>query len=164
MRISRVATVACADIVMTVLAPIAAAGTASDDSVSKVWALENHYWEYVKNGDSEHYLTLWHKDLIGWGCAFAAPHPSGKGNVGGWVVKIGADHVRFTADVTREAAQDFGNVVVVHYITPMMFEYPDGRVINKDVGFKVTHTWMHVGDTWQIIGGMCAPLDRRFGK
>jgi hypothetical protein len=73
MRISRVATVACTDIVMTVLAPIAAAGTASDDSVSKVWALENHYWEYMKNGDSEHYLTLWHKDFIGWACAFAAP-------------------------------------------------------------------------------------------
>jgi hypothetical protein len=55
-------------------------------------------------------------------------------------------------------AEDFGTVVVVHYRTPMTYEYPDGRVVGKDQSYKFTHTWMRVGSDWQIVGGMCAPL------
>jgi hypothetical protein len=66
--------------------------------------------------------------------------------------------VKFTYSLTREGAADFGDIVVVFYQTPMLYEYPDGRVENQDRIFKFTHTWRKAGTTWQIIGGMCGQL------
>ena len=34
----------------------------------------------------------------------------------------------------------------------------DGHVEGLGRHYKITHTWMKVGDTWQIIGGMCGDL------
>ena len=53
---------------------------------------------------------------------------------------------------------DFGDIVVAYYQTPMVYEYPDGRVVNRDSVFKFTHTWRRTGKTWHIIGGMCGKL------
>lgn len=114
-----------------------------DDHIAQVWALEDKYWSFVQHGDEDSYLALWHKDFIGWPCAFNAPHPVGKSTVGAWVGQIRDQKIRFTYAMQHE----------------MTFEYTDGHVVGKDVRNKVTHTWMKVGSTWQIIGGMCAPLD-----
>jgi hypothetical protein len=74
-------------------------------------------------------------------CAFASLHPINKSNVDSWVRKIRDDHVRFTASITHEAAQEFGSVVVVHYSTPMSGDQhfcrelsgPDGNVVRHDL-------------------------------
>ena len=36
--------------------------------------------------------------------------------------------------------------------------YPDGHVEGRGKHRKITHTWMKVGDAWQIIGGMCGEI------
>jgi hypothetical protein len=59
----------------------------------------------------------------------------------------------------HEAAVRFGDVIIVYYRTPMACEYPQGHVTGRDRTVKLTHTWLHSGGDWQIIGGMYAPAE-----
>lgn len=48
--------------------------------------MEEKYWQYVRDGDVEKYLSLWHDDFVGW--PGDAVHPSRKANIGYWVRAI----------------------------------------------------------------------------
>ncbi len=134
-------------------APAQGTPATQSSSVLAVWALEDAYWKYVQAGDVPSYITLWHDHFMGWPCVTA--HPATKDSIGNWVRRIRDGHIRFTSHLTREGAADFGDLVVVYYSTPMIREYPDGRVEGRDTTWKFTHTWRRENDTWQIIGGMC---------
>jgi hypothetical protein len=133
-----------------------AAGGSESASVSQVWDRETEYWTYVKAGDVENYRTLWHERFIGWPCGSA--HPLRKDAIGNWVQEIRDKHIKAAVDLTREGAEDFGDIVVVHYQFSRVDTFPDGHVEGKGEISKITHTWMRVGDTWLIIGGMCGGL------
>ena len=130
--------------------------SAESQSVADVWAREDDYWRFVKAGDVENYVTLWHEKFIGWPCD--QEHPMRKPSIGGWVQKIRDEKIQVTSVMTREGAEDFGTAVVVHYRFTRVDTYPDGRVEGQGRESKITHTWMRVGPTWQIIGGMCGSL------
>jgi ketosteroid isomerase-like protein len=134
----------------------ARATAAEPAGVSEVWALEDAYWRYLKAGDVESYVTLWHPDFIGWPCD--QPRPLRKASIGDRVRKVRDEKIAVVATLTREGAQAFGDIVVVHYGFTNVSTYPDGRVEGAGVERKITHTWMRVGDTWQIIGGMCGNI------
>ena len=127
-------------------------------SVDEVWAREESYWRFVQAGDVEGYRSLWHPKFRGWPCT--AEHPATKASIGDWVREIRDGKVKFTYSLTREGAADLGSVIVVYYHTPMVWQYPDGRTEGSGEEHKFTHTWMRVGRTWQIIGGMCGDLKR----
>lgn len=129
---------------------------AESQSVAEVWAREEDYWRFVKAGDVEGYVALWHEKFIGWPCD--QEHPLRKSSIGGWVQKIRDQKIQVTSVMTREGAEEFGPVVVVHYRFTRVDTYPDGRVEGQGRESKITHTWMRVGPTWQIIGGMCGSL------
>lgn len=130
-----------------------------DTDIREVWALEEAYWRHVRDGDVERYLNLWHEDFIGWPCTADSRHPVRKDAAGAWIRDIREQKLRLAVSLQREGSQGFGDVLVVHYSTPVITEYPDGRVTGKDSLYKFTHTWLKADSTWQIIGGMCAPLD-----
>ena len=132
-----------------------------DTSIAEVWALEEAYWRHVQHADVERYLSLWHEDFIGWPCTAGSLHPVRKDAAGAWIQGIRDQKLRVSVTLHPEGIQDFGGVVVAHYSTPVITGYPDGRITGKDQSYKFTHTWMKVGPVWQIIGGMCAPLDRQ---
>ena len=68
--------------------------SAEGENLSAVWSLEDDYWRFVKAGDVEKYLTLWHKDFAGWPCH--EDHPAGKSTIGSWVQEIRDKRVTFT--------------------------------------------------------------------
>jgi ketosteroid isomerase-like protein len=113
----------------------------------------------VREADVEGYLSLWHTDFIGWPCTPGCMHPARKDAAGAWIRSIRGRKLKLSVALQREGIQDFGGVVVVHYSAPVITEHPDGRVTGEDSRYKFTHTWLKTGSTWQIIGGMCAPLD-----
>lgn len=125
-------------------------------NIAQVWQREAEYWRCVKAGDVDAYVSLWHDKFIGWPCG--DEHPVRKTSIGDWVREVRDKHITVSADVTREGAEDFGNVVVVHYRFTRVDTYPDGRVEGKGKESKITHTWMKVGHNWLIIGGMCGTL------
>ncbi|MFO1408329.1 MAG: nuclear transport factor 2 family protein [Steroidobacteraceae bacterium] len=132
------------------------APAAESANVTQVWQREAEYWRYVAAGDVENYVTLWDARFIGWPCD--QPHPLGKSGIGDWVRKIRDEHIKVDANLVHEGAQDFGDVVVVHYRFTRVDTYPDGRVEGQGRERKITHTWMKVGPDWLIIGGMCGDL------
>lgn len=127
-----------------------------NQSLSEVWSREADYWRFVKAGDVDSYVSLWHEGFIGWPCG--QEHPKRKAAIGAWVQEVRDKRIKVAADFTQEGAEDFGNVVVVHYRFTRVDTYPDGRVEGRGKRSKITHTWMKVGNTWQIIGGMCGTL------
>ena len=129
---------------------------AANPSIVAVWLREADYWRFVKAGDVDSYVSLWHEKFIGWPCG--QEHPMRKASIGDWVRKVRDQRIEVAVDLTREGAEDFGNIVVVHYRFTRVDTYPDGHVEGRDRLSKITHTWMRVGDTWQIVGGMCGNL------
>ena len=135
------------------LASMASATGLTDDEKS-VWKLEETYWQFVKAGDVDHYRTLWHDDFIGWPCFEWTP--TGKDGVGKWVSDIHDNHWKLSYSLKPLAMKSFGDVVVVHYAAEYVYDYGDGTMSGAGIWRKFTHTWMKAGNSWQIIGGMCA--------
>lgn len=132
------------------------AAAATGERVAQVWQREADYWRYVAAGDVDSYVALWDERFIGWPCD--QPHPLRKAGIGDWVRKVRDEHIKVDASLVHEGAQDFGDVVVVHYSFTRVDTYPDGRVEGRGDVRKITHTWMKVGADWLIIGGMCGNL------
>lgn len=124
--------------------------------IAQVWQREADYWRFVQAGDVESYVTLWHDRFIGWPCG--KEHPVRKAAIGDWVREVRDKHLKLDVNLTREGAEDFGDVVVVHYQFTRVNTYPDGKVEGLGEVSKITHTWMMVGNDWLIIGGMCGKL------
>lgn len=126
------------------------------EAISQVWGREDDYWRFVRAGDVESYVALWHDKFIGWPCG--QEHPKRKESIGDWVREVRDKRIKVTSDLTREGAEDFGTIVVVHYRFTRVDTFPDGHVEGEGKVSKITHTWMKVGETWVIIGGMCGTL------
>lgn len=129
---------------------------AANPNIAAVWLREADYWRFVKAGDVDSYVSLWHDNFIGWPCG--QEHPMRKASIGDWVRDVRAKHIDVAIDLTQEGAEEFGSIVVVHYRFTRVDTYPDGHIEGRGKASKITHTWMRVGDTWQIVGGMCGSL------
>lgn len=123
------------------------------ENVAQVWSREADYWRFVEAGDVENYVSLWHDKFIGWPCG--ADHPTRKASIGDWVREFREKRIHVVSSLTREGAEDFGNVVVVHYRFTLVETYQDGKIEGEGEESKITHTWIKAGDSWLIIGGMC---------
>lgn len=135
-------------------APSSAKGESA--SIDEVWGREDEYGRLSEAGDVDAYRALFHDRFIGWPCG--REHPTRKAGVGAWVREVREKQIKVTSEVIREGAEDFGDVVVVHYRGSELDTYPDGHTEGEGEEYRITHTWMRTGDTWQIIGGMCASL------
>lgn len=130
--------------------------SAATSDISQVWEREAEYWRYVKTGNVDAYVKLWHDKFIGWPCGTA--HPKRKESIGDWVREVRDKRIDVAVDMTQEGAEDFGDIVVVHYSFTRVDTYPDGKVEGKGKQSKITHTWLKQGNEWLIIGGMCGTL------
>ena len=120
-----------------------------------VWQLEEDYWRYVKAGDVEAYVKLWHDDFVGWPCHEL--EPARKGDIGKWVQDVRDQGLKVAYQLKPLEMQEFGgDTVVVHYAAEIVYDYGDGTKSGAGLWRKFTHTWMKSGDIWLIIGGMCA--------
>ena len=125
-----------------------------DDRQSAVWEMEETYWRLASAGDLDGYVALWHDDFVGWTCSSWTP--TGKANIGNWVQQIRDNDWNLTYELKPMAVQLFQDVAVVHYAAEYVFDFGDGTTKGAGEWRKFTHTWMQIGDSWQIIGGMCA--------
>jgi ketosteroid isomerase-like protein len=135
--------------------PLAIAAEDWNADEKAVWQLEEDYWRYVSTGDVDSYVKLWHEDFVGWPCFELTP--ARKGDIGKWVRDIRDNQWKLTYEPKPLEMQDFGgDTVVVHYAAEYVYDYGDGTRSGVGLWRKFTHTWMRVGNDWQIIGGMCA--------
>ena len=130
----------------------AAPGTNADED--KVWQLEHSYWEYVKALDVSGYESLWHDDFVGWPSTEAMPLR--KDHIADWLEEDRAKQKMLQCYKLEPAGTTVvDNVAVVHYHLTERWAEKSGKS-EPPRTIKVTHTWLRIKDSWQIVGGMAA--------
>src|SRR5438874_853596 len=140
---------------MVVLAT-AAFGQVSSKDEAQVWNLEKAYWEYVKANDLEKYRALWHEDFVGW--PMVSPSPVRKDHVTDWITVNTSKGLRLESySIEQLAIRVTGDIAINHY--RIKSAWAGARSSDSDTqALRITHTWIRTGNTFQIIGGMSAPV------
>jgi len=124
---------------------------------TQVWNLEKAYWEYVKANDLEKYRALWHDDFVGWPLFSSAPVR--KDQVTDWITANMSKGVKLQSfSIEQLAIQVTGDIAINHYRIKMGWAGPGPTESDTEI-LRATHTWLRTGNTFQIIGGMAAPVN-----
>ncbi len=134
----------------------------AQDSAKKeaqVWNLEKAYWEYVKGNDLEKYRALWHDDFVGW--PFVSSAPVRKDHITDWITANTSKGVKLHSySIEQLAIHVTGDVAINHYRIRANWANNEGVEVRTDA-LRITHTWIRAHDTWQIRGGMSAPVNEK---
>jgi len=123
----------------------------TSDNEQTLWNLERAYWHHVQNNDLASYLTLWHRDFLGWPSVSAAPVH--KDHITDWITTQTSKGLTFKSVEFKPAAiQVNGDIAVAYYW--MTYEWLDKEGHGAMHAIRVTHTWLKDGKDWRIIGGM----------
>jgi hypothetical protein len=132
-------------------------GQTFTDKNERVWSLEHDYWRYVQTGDMKSYRSLWHQNFVGW--PNSSPQPARKNHITDWydnIVKRGLKMKSWHLEPVEFQLTE--PVAVTHYRLRYIWVDKSGK--GESETFRVHHTWLRTGDTWQIIAGMSAPTDK----
>jgi ketosteroid isomerase-like protein len=135
----------------------AAFGQESAKDEAQVWNLEKAYWEYVKANDLEKYRALWHEDFVGWPLVSASPVR--KDHITDWITANTSKRVRLQSYSIEELAiRVTGEIAINHYRIKSVWAGAQPSDSETQV-LRITHTWIRTHGTWQILGGMSAPVN-----
>ncbi len=138
-------------------ATVFAQDSAKDEA--QIWNLEKAYWEYVKANDLEKYRALWHQNFVGWPLVSSAPVR--KDHITDWITSNTSKGVKLQSySIERLAIQVTGDVAINHYRIKANWANNEGAEVRTDA-LRITHTWIRTDGTWQIIGGMSAPVNEK---
>jgi len=143
------------------LVVLASAGFAQhvENNQARVWNLEKAYWEYVKANDLEKYRALWHEDFLGW--PLVSSTPIRKDHITDWITSNAARGLKLASySIEQLAIQVSGPVAINHYRVKLNWATSGGAEARTDA-LRITHTWIRTNGTWQIIGGMSAPVNEQ---
>jgi ketosteroid isomerase-like protein len=141
------------------LLALTAAAFAEDSAKdeAQIWNLEKAYWEYVKANDLEKYRALWHDDFVGW--PFVSAAPVRKDQITDWITNNTSKGLKLQSySIEQLAVRVTRDIAINHYQIKANWAKSDGEAVRTDA-LRITHTWIRTGDTFQIIGGMSAPVN-----
>ena len=142
-------------ILFLLAAAVLAQDSAHDEA--EVWNLEKAYWECVKTNDLEKYRALWHEDFLGW--PFVSSAPVRKDHITDWITANTSKGVKLLSySIEQLAIQVTGDIAINHYRIKADWATSEGVEVRKDT-LRITHTWIRTHGTWQILGGMSAPVN-----
>ena len=134
-------------------------GQSSPKDEGQVWSLEKAYWDYVKANDLEKYRALWNENFLGW--PFVSSAPVRKAHITDWITANTSKGIKLQSySIEQLAIQLTGDVAVDYYRIDAAWANGQGAEIRIDK-LRITHTWIRTGGTWQIIGGMSAPVNEK---
>jgi ketosteroid isomerase-like protein len=141
---------------LVVLATASFGQNAANDE-AQVWSLEKAYWEYVKSNDLEKYRALWHEDFLGW--PYVSSAPLRKDHITDWITTNTSKGVKLESySIEQLAIQVTGDIAINYYRIKLNWATSKGVEVRNDA-FRITHTWIRTHGTWQILGGMSAPVN-----
>lgn len=142
--------------VLLLLASTSVAEDSAKDQ-AQVWTLEKAYWEYVKANDIEKYQALWHEDFLGW--PFVSSTPVRKDHITDWITANTSKGIKLQSYYIEQLAiQVTSDVAINHYRIKANWANTEGVQVRTDA-LRITHTWIRSRVTWQILGGMSAPVN-----
>jgi ketosteroid isomerase-like protein len=132
-------------------------GQSATNYEAQVWNLEKAYWEYVKANELEKYRALWHEDFLGW--PLVSPSPIGKEHITDWITANTSKGLKLRSYAIEQLAIHVtGDVAINHYRIKTNWATNETAKVRTDA-LRITHTWIRTHGTWQIIGGMSAPVN-----
>jgi ketosteroid isomerase-like protein len=132
-------------------------GQNSAKDEAQVWQLEKAYWEYVKANDLEKYRALWHENFLGW--PFVSPAPVRKDHITDWISANTSKGITLQSHSLEQLAiQVTGDIATDYYRINLKWANGAGIAVRTD-RMRIAHTWTRTQGTWQIIGGMSAPVN-----
>jgi ketosteroid isomerase-like protein len=132
-------------------------GQSATNYEAQVWSLEKAYWEYVKANELEKYRTLWHEDFLGW--PLVSPSPIGTEHITDWITANTSKGLKLQSYAIEQLAIHVtGDVAINHYRIKTNWARNETAKVRTDA-LRITHTWIRTHGTWQIIGGMSAPVN-----
>ena len=141
---------------LTTAAAAFAADSTKDEA--QIWSLEKAYWEFVKANDLEKYRALWHEDFVGW--PLVNSEPVRKDHITDWMKGNTSRGLKLQSYATEQLAIKItGDIAINHYRVKLNWARIDNGEAARTDALRITHTWIRTGDTWQIIGGMSAPVN-----
>ena|ERR1700722_12672527 len=115
----------------------------------EIWACEVEYWESLRSGNTEKYLSLWHPDALFW--PHWVEHPIEKLYLETHV-KRNLEPSKAIVSIAPEAIRIFHNHAIVYYSSSYLYVAEDKtRIDRKD---RIVHMWIYEHEKWLIIGGM----------
>lgn len=144
---------------IAILLLLASTGFGQDSAKDQlqIWNLEKAYWEYVKVNDLESYRALWHNDFLGW--PFVSSVPLQKDHITDWITANTSKGIKLHSHLIEQLGiQITGDVAIDYYRIKATWANSEGVEVKTDA-LRITHTWIRTRDTWQIIGGMSAPVN-----
>jgi ketosteroid isomerase-like protein len=124
---------------------------------ARVWQLEKAYWEYVKANDLEEYRALWHDRFLGW--PFVSSAPVRKDHITDWITGNTSKGIKLQSySIEQLAIEVTGDIAIDYYRIKITWTDGEDVEIRTDT-LRIMHTWIRTHGTWQIIGGMSAPVD-----
>jgi ketosteroid isomerase-like protein len=125
---------------------------------AQVWQLEKAYWEYVKANDLEKYRALWNENFLGW--PFVSSAPVHKDHITNWITANTSKGIKLQSySLEQLGIQVTGDLAVDYYRIKATWGNSQGAEVRTEA-FRITHTWIRTHETWQIIGGMSAPVNK----
>jgi ketosteroid isomerase-like protein len=146
---------------ISILLALTAAAFAQDSArdEAQVWNLEKAYWEYVKANDLQKYRALWHEDFLGW--PYVSSAPTGKDHITDWITANTSQGVKLQSySIEQLAIRVTGDIAINHYRIKANWATGETAKVRTDA-LRITHTWICTHGTWQILGGMSAPVNEK---
>jgi len=138
------------------LAATAFAQNSAQDE-TQVWQLEKAYWDYVKTNDLEKYRALWQQNFVGW--PFVSSAPVRKDHITDWISSNTSKGIALQSySIEQLAIQVTGDIAINYYRINATWANGAGAEVRTD-RLRITHTWTRTHGTWQIVGGMSAPVN-----
>lgn len=125
---------------------------------AQIWGLEKVYWEYVRTNDLEKYRALWHDDFVGWPLVSSAPVR--KDHITDWITNNTSKGMKLESySIEQLAIRVTGDIAINHYRIKANWTKSDTGEAARGDALRITHTWIRTNGTWQILGGMSAPVN-----
>jgi ketosteroid isomerase-like protein len=130
---------------------------ASPKDEQDIWNLEKAYWEYVKANDLEKYRALWHENFLGW--PFVSAAPVRKDHITDWITANSSKGIKLQSYLIEQlAVQVTGDIATNYYRIKATWANGEDTEVRANT-LRIMHTWIRTYGTWEIIGGMSAPVN-----
>jgi len=105
----------------------------------------------------EKYRALWHENFIGW--PFVSSAPVRKDHITDWITANTSKGINLESySIEQLAIRVTGDIAMDYYRIAVAWANSAGPEVKTD-RMRITHSWIRAHGTWQIIGGMSAPVN-----
>jgi hypothetical protein len=92
---------------------------------------------------------------------FVSSAPTRKDHITDWIAANTSKGVKLQSySIEPLAIQVTGDIAINHYRIKATWAASDKAKVRTDA-LRITHTWIRTDDTWQILGGMSAPVNEK---